>query len=190
MKLLVKSSVSNEEQVPCSEQKKRLFFALWLDDNVIQRIEQDVIKHFSNCQGRILETSNWHVTLAYFGASDLNTQACLEEKAEKIKSQPFELNLSKCGFWPRPKVAWFAPEEVPDVLKQLMNALQHAITPCGFKIEARDYFPHITLVRKAKNNPASFEVSPINMKVSKFCLVESKTHPQGAQYKVLRSWDL
>lgn len=182
--------MSNEEQLPCSEQKKRLFFAIWLDDNVVQNIKNDVIKHFSNCQGRILETNNWHITLAYFGASDIKTQTCLEEKAEKIKSQPFEISLSKCGFWPRPKVAWLAPEEIPDVLKQLTTDLQHAISPCGFKVETRDYLPHITLVRKAKCKPDSFEVSPVNMKVSKFCLVESKTYPQGAQYKVLKSWDL
>ena len=169
---------------------KRLFFALWPDEDVILNIKQHAIKHFLNCQGKILKKNNWHITLAYFGSSAAATQACLEEQAEKIKSQPFELNLTKCGFWPRPKIAWLASEEIPDVLKQLTNDLQHAITPCGFKVETREYFPHITLVRKAKCNPATFEVSPINMEVSKFCLVESKTYPEGAEYKVLKCWDL
>ena len=182
--------MSNKEQLLPSPQKKRLFFALWLDDKVVQRIKHHVIKHFLNCQGRILERNNWHITLAYFGASDINTQACLEEKAEKIKSQPFELNLSKCGFWPRPKVAWLAPEEIPEALKELISNLQHAIEPCGFEPEIREYNPHLTLVRKAKHQPAVSEVEPINWQVRQFCLVESKTYPEGAQYKVLRSWDL
>ena len=169
---------------------KRLFFALWIDDDVIQTINKHVIKHYLHCQGRILDKKNWHITLAYFGAADINTQACLEAQAEKVKSQPFELNLSQCGFWPKPKVAWLAPEEIPDALKQLTDELQHAIKPCGFKPETRDFQPHITLVRKAKYEPSLSEVTPINLKVSKFCLVESKTNPQGAEYKVLKSWDL
>lgn len=182
--------MSNKEQLLTSPQKKRIFFALWLDDEVVQRINQNVIKYFSNCQGRILEKNNWHITLAYFGASDINTQSCLEVKAGKVKSQPFELNLSKCGFWPQPKVAWLAPEEIPEALKELTSNLQHLIEPCGFKTEIREYQPHITLVRKAKQQPTVAEVDPISWQVRQFCLVESKTYPEGAQYKVLKSWDL
>lgn len=182
--------MSNEVQLLSAQQKKRLFFALWLDDSVVQKVKQDVIKHFSNCQGRILEANNWHITLSYFGAADASTQVCLEENAEKIKSQPFELNLSKCGFWPRPKVAWLAPEEIPEALNQLAYNLQHIIEPCGFKLDLREYHPHITLVRKAKHQPSVSEVEPINWQVRQFCLVESKTYPEGAQYKVLKSWDL
>ena len=66
---------------------KRLFFALWLDEEVVQNIQQYAIQNFLNCQGRILDKNNWHITLAYFGASDANTQSCLEEQAEKIISQ-------------------------------------------------------------------------------------------------------
>ena len=188
--------MSNKEEQPSlapsstSSTSKRLFFALWPDDDVIQNIKQSVIKHFLNCHGKTLKKNNWHITLAYFGAADASTQICLEKQAEKIKSQPFELNLSKCGFWPRPKVAWLAPEEIPEALKQLTHELQHVIQPCGFKPEIREYQPHITLVRKAIHQVAVSEVEPINWQVTRFCLVESKAYPEGAQYKVLRSWDL
>lgn len=173
-----------------TNEDKRLFFALWLDDDVIKNIHKQAIKHFINCQGRILANTNWHITLAYFGSADAQTQVCLEEQADKIKSQPFELNLSKCGFWPRPKVTWLAPEKIPEELKQLTNDIQHAIIPCGFKLDTREYQPHITLVRKAKHEPSLTEIPRINLKVSKFCLVESITSSEGAQYQVLRSWDL
>ncbi len=179
-----------KEQLPSSDQSKRLFFALWLDDNVVQKINQHVLKYFFDCQGRILEKNNWHITLAYFGAAAANTQDCLEEQAEKIKSQPFELNLSTCGFWHRPKVAWLAPIEIPAAFKQLTHELQNVIQPCGFKPEIREHQPHITLVRKAKQEPAISEVEPVNWQVKQFCLAESKTYPGGAQYKVLKSWDL
>lgn len=179
-----------EEASTTSSANKRLFFALWLDESAIQNIQQSAIQNFLNCQGRILDKKNWHITLAYFGASDAKTQACLEEQAEKIISQPFELIFSKCGFWPRPKVAWLAPKEIPDTLKQLTDDLQQIIIPCGFKPEQREFQPHITLVRKAKYEPSLSEITAINMNVSKFCLVESKTQPEGAKYSILKSWDL
>lgn len=169
---------------------KRLFFALWPDEQVIQNINQHAIKYFADCQGRMLKKSNWHITLAYFGATDNNTQICLQEKAEQVKSQPFEVNLSKCGFWPRPQVAWLAPEETPVALKELAHSLQHIIQPCGFKPETREYQPHITLVRKAKVAPAISDIAPINWQVTRFCMVESKTHAEGPEYQVLKSWDL
>lgn len=168
---------------------KRLFFALWPDDGVVQKIKQHALKQFLGCQGKILKKSNWHITLAYFGASDATTQVCLEEQVKTITCQPFQLSLSKCGYWSRPKAAWLAPTEVPDELIQLASDLQQAIIPCGFKPEMREYLPHITLVRKAKSNPAVSEISPIEMSVTKFCLVESKTYPEGTEYKVLKSWD-
>jgi len=170
--------------------KKRLFFALWLDDDVVNKIQKHVVKHFLNCQGRFIENNNWHITLAYFGAADETTQACLEEQAKKIKSQPFTLNLSMCGFWPKPKAAWLAPDKIPEALKELTHDLQHAIEPCGFKAETIDFQPHITLVRKAKQQPTVSEVEPISLQVTRFFLAESKTYPQGAQYTVLKSWDL
>ena len=179
------NTVSHQVTTPT----KRLFFALWPEEEVVKKIKRHALKHFLDCQGRTLKYSNWHITLAYFGASDSETQSCLEAKAATIKSTPFELNLSKCGFWSHPQVAWLAPNDIPDVLKQLVYDLQQAIIPCGFKPDARDYNPHVTIVRKAKTFPAVTEIKPINMKVTKFCLVESKTFPEGAEYQVLKSWD-
>jgi 2'-5' RNA ligase len=192
MTWLSKLSQSNTEQSAFPHKKKRLFFALWLNDEVIKKIQQEVIKHFLYCQGNILEAHNWHLTLAYFGTADPATQACLEEQADKIQSQPFALNLSQCGLWPAPKVAWLAPAEVPETLNALTHELQHFIQPCGFKAETRAFQPHITLVRKAKQPAAVERIAAINWQVSQFCLVESTSGlpGKGAQYTVLRRWDL
>jgi len=172
-----------------SNKTKRLFLALWPDEQVVRKINQHAIKYFSACRGRILHKKNWHITLAYFGASDSDTQTCIEEQAEKIKAQPFELSLSECGYWKKPAVAWLAPSSIPDALKQLANDVQQNLVPCGYEAEDRDYRPHITLVRKAKRVPSTSEIQPIPWYVEKFCLVESITSPEGANYQVLKSWD-
>ncbi|MCW9030778.1 MAG: RNA 2',3'-cyclic phosphodiesterase, partial [Gammaproteobacteria bacterium] len=127
--------------------------------------------------------------LAYFGAADVDTLKCLEQHTEKIKAQTFELSLSVCGYWKKPAVAWLAPISIPEALKQLARDVQQSIIPCGYKPELRDYQPHVTLVRKAKQIPSVSEIQAIQWVVNKFCLVESITSAQGAHYQVLKSWD-
>ncbi|MDH5601389.1 MAG: RNA 2',3'-cyclic phosphodiesterase, partial [Gammaproteobacteria bacterium] len=106
-----------------------------------------------------------------------------------IKAQAFDLNLSKCGFWKKPAVAWLAPATIPGELKHLAAQVQQSLIPCGFQPDSRDYQPHVTLVRKAKQVPALDEIQPIPWQVDKFCLVESVTSKEGANYQVLKSWD-
>ena len=168
---------------------KRLFFALWPDEFVLKKINRDAVPHFNNCQGHLLKPHNWHITLAYFGAADETMQQCLEQQAAKIKIESFELRLNQAGYWPKVKVAWLAPINIPDVLSRLANELQSVIIPCGYKAENRVYQPHLTLMRKAKEAPATAEISTIKMLVNKFCLVESLSTTAGVEYKILKHWD-
>lgn len=168
---------------------KRLFFALWPDENVVRKINQHAIKYFSVCQGRLLKKSNWHITLAYFGNADRKTQYCLEQQADKIKVESFKLSLGKCGYWKKPAVAWLVPSDIPKELQQLVVELQQNLTHCGYKPEERDYQPHVTLVRKAKQPPSIDEIEAIPWIVNKFCLVESITGEGSAVYTVLKEWE-
>jgi 2'-5' RNA ligase len=168
---------------------KRLFLALWPDEQVVRKIHQHAIKQFSVCKGRVLDKKNWHITLAYFGAANADTQQCIETQAKKIKSHPFDLSLMQCGYWKKPAVAWLAPTTIPEELKQLAADVQQNLVPCGYQPDTRDYQPHITLVRKAKQLPAVNEIQAISWHVDKFCLVESVSSEKGANYQVLKSWD-
>ena len=150
---------------------------------MVRKIHQHAIKHFAACKGRILDKNNWHITLAYFGAANVDQQRCIETQAEKITSQPFDLDLTSCGYWKKPQVAWLAPLTIPAELKQLAYQVQNNLVPCGFEPEKRDYKPHITLVRKAKQLPAVKEIQAIEWHVDKFCLVESVTAEKGAVYQ-------
>lgn len=167
---------------------QRLFFALWPQPAVMETIQHEVIPEFKSCQGRITDAANWHITLAFFGNADNQTRQCLEQKAEQVRAQPFELDLSQCGFWKKPRVAWLAPNDVPEQLQNLVNDLQDAILPCGFEPEDRPYRPHVTLVRKAKRRPEVSEVKAINWEVKSFCLVESVSTPHGVKYQVLKEF--
>ena len=169
---------------------KRLFFALWPDDEVVRKIHQHAIRHFEVCDGRILDKQNWHITLAYFGAANADQQRCIQTQAEKISSPCFDIDLTTCGYWKKPAVAWLAPEDIPGTFSQLASKVQHNLIPCGFEPEQRAFQPHITLVRKAKQSPAVKEIQGIPWHVDSFCLVESVTGQKGATYTVLKRWDL
>ncbi len=169
-------------------QTRRLFLALWPTPEVVAQIQQQAVKHFKACHGRILKPHNWHITLAYFGASDTTTRQCLERQVQTIQATPFQLLLTQCGFWKKPAVGWLAPESVPPALDKLAADIQQVIVPCGYRPEERPYRPHITLVRKAKRFPDTENIAPIHWAVDKFCLVESKTLPGGAEYIVLEEY--
>lgn len=181
--------LANENSQKLSD-TKRLFFAIWPEYDVVQKIKDHALKHFMNCEGRILEQHNWHITLAYFGNANPETRLCLEQQAEKIQSQPFQLDLQRLGFWKRPKVAWLAPLNIPDALKQLVFDLQQNLIDCGYEPDKRDYKPHLTLVKKAKQPPVTHEIEPILWQVDTFCLVESKTYATGAEYRVIKRWNI
>lgn len=181
--------MNEQKSAHIQEQKKRLFFALWPDDVEVRLLKESIFSYLESCAGRILEQRNWHITLAYFGEADAETQRCLEQQADAIEAYPFELDLLTLGFWSQAKVAWLAPEEVPVEMKTLVSALQRALVPCGYTPETREYQPHITLVRKAKQAPGIKEITPIKMKVRQFCLVESRTSEHGAEYYILKRWD-
>lgn len=168
---------------------KRLFLALWPDESIVRLINQHAIKYFSDCQGRILQKTNWHITLAFFGAANAETQMCIENQVGKVKAKSFELSLSKCGFWKKPRVAWLAPSVIPDELQKLALGIQQNLIACGYKTEDRDYQPHITLVRKAKQMPSITTIQSLPWLVSSFSLVESISEPEGIRYSVLKRWD-
>lgn len=175
---------------PEQAQSKRLFIALWPGEEVTRKIKQHALKHFSECKGRVLDKHNWHITLAYFGAADSNTQECIESQLSNIKAHEFELALSVCGYWKKPAVAWLAPNSIPEALKSLAFDVQQSLIACGYQPEQRDYKPHVTLVRKARTSPAVSEIQEINWTVKSFSLVESKISVGGAQYKVIKSWNV
>ena len=182
--------MSTNDNIQKTSESRRLFFALWPDKDVIQKIKHHALKHVIDCQGRILEQHNWHITLAYFGSSDSETHLCLEQQAENIQSHPFQFDLQSLGFWKKPKVAWLAPLNVPDVLKQLAFDIQQNLIHCGYEPEKRDYLPHVTLVKNAKTVPAVLNIDPIPWQVDSFCLVESKTSATGAEYRVIKTWNI
>lgn len=181
--------------MPTSEREhdspaERLFFALWPDDALRQQLTQCRDTLAAHRDGRPVPAENLHLTLAFLGRTDARQRACVEAMADAIHCPPFELRLNRSGYWPRPRVLWIAPAEMPEALTSLAMALHTAAEGCGLKLDARPYRAHITLMRKLVRPPQDADCPPLDWPVDRFVLVRSSTFPQGVKYEVVREWVL
>ena len=167
---------------------KRLFFALWPDDETRKRIDRF---NRSITSGRLkkLKRDNLHITLVFLGNVDAESEAMIRQSAENISVQSFVIHFDQLVFWRKPRILCLSAEKHDPQLLMLVDALKSAVELCGFKTEERPYQPHITLARKAVR-PVEVEVQPIAWRAQSFCLVESCSTPDGVHYQVLQSWDL
>jgi len=177
--------------LPNKSQHARLFFALWPNEGLVEQISSAVQKPLIDVDARRVPKSNYHITLVFYGSASAEQRLCLENAASKIRGKSFALELNRLGYWPKPKVNWLAPTEIPDALTQLQSKLSASlVSGCDYQAEQRPYRPHLTLTRKSKQKTGETGIDPIQWQVNRFVLVQSITRPEGAEYRVIKEWPL
>lgn len=169
--------------------RQRLFFALWPPPELSGPLEA-LAREYGPPRARRVPGDNLHITLAFVGAVDAATRACLERAATNLRGASFGLTLDRIGAWPGPRILWLAPSAPPPALLRLAADLEQALLPCGYHPEARPYLPHVTLARKLAGACATLAVPPLRWPVRDFVLAESLTGSAGARYQVLARWPL
>jgi 2'-5' RNA ligase len=66
--------------------------------------------------------------------------------------------------------------------------LRQALKERGFRVDSRQFQPHVTLARKVGTAPAPAAVAPVAWPVDELALVESETTPNGSRYTPLARW--
>ncbi len=167
----------------------RLFFALWPDEVTRAELAKllDVIPRH---RGKPVAVQNLHITLAFIGNVDEAMKQCLQERAEKVNSEPFSMTMTRLGYFRRAKVTWLGPETCPLPLQSLVECLNTELEACGHRPDKRPFSPHLTLFRKSKPVKFDSKIVPLHWQINRFCLVQSNTLPQGAEYRVLRDYPL
>lgn len=170
---------------------KRLFFALWPDEALRQKLYALGGELLGDNRGRRLPAENLHQTLAFLGYVNAERQACLEREASEIQSPAFTLMLDHAGFWPRKGILWVGGT-LPEELLALVRALQSGLVACGLEPETRPFQIHLTLARNMRRLrlERNHAIEPLAWPVRQFALVASQTLPEGARYEVLRTWPL
>ncbi len=166
-------------------EQQRLFFALWPDDSVRQRIAAAGSRATAAAGGRPVRPENYHLTLAFLGNVPTEQIPALVRVAQRVRLQPFTLTLDRTGYWPRPRVAWLRPATCPTELQQLVDDLWAGLAPLGYQPDSRSFKAHVSLVRKVPGGLGSVLDEPIAWHVDDFVLVRSVTLPTGPVYTVL-----
>ncbi|SCZ49676.1 RNA 2',3'-cyclic phosphodiesterase [Thiohalomonas denitrificans] len=170
--------------------RQRLFFALWPEAAVQQRIAYWAEQCAKSCGGKRVPDENMHLTLVFLGGVTPEQRGCLEAVADEVTVTSFDLTLDRIGYWSRSRTLWLSTSNTSPELLELAMALRAAMSLCGLKVEERPFRTHLTLRRRAHRGPRFREINPIVWHATDFALVASETHPEGARYQVLRRWRL
>jgi 2'-5' RNA ligase len=169
---------------------QRLFFALWPDPALQQRLAQAAAALLPHDAGRRVREENLHCTLVFLGAVEAAQRLCLEDAASLVRAEPFTLMLDRLGYFRRPQVAWLGCTTIPAALQALVAGLSYGAASCGFPPEQRPYAVHLTVARKLRRDPGRLPLMPIAWSVRQFALMESVSEPDGVHYRPLRFWEL
>ena len=168
--------------------KKRLFFALWPDDEVREQIAADAGRTIERSDGRTVPPSNYHITLTFLGSVTASSLPDIVAAARNVRFLPCEIVLDHTGYWPRSRVAWLAPADYPLVLNALVDDLWNKLADLGFRAESRRYRPHVSLCRDVSGGLKMRLKTPVVWPVSAFALVESNLSDKGPVYTVLEQF--
>ncbi len=167
----------------------RLFFALWPNEEVRKELAQ-ISHQFKDETLRLTKISNMHITLVFLGEISEDNQQALEKSVSQITVDPFDIELTRVGFWKKPQILWIGTTHIPKELQQLVKSIKKCVKQQGLKIDQREYKPHVTIARKVKQIIVPKETFRIQWHVNSFALVISKSTESGVDYQVLQEWPL
>jgi RNA 2',3'-cyclic 3'-phosphodiesterase len=139
--------------------------------------------------GRPTSVFQWHLTLQFLG--DVELQSVIVA-LEGFEVRGGRVRLGGAGAFPsarRGRVLWIGVAEGTRVLARLANGVAECLAPLGFEPEAREFVPHVTLVRCA--NPtdlrapiAALGATPIAdaWNVDAITVYESQLRDDGPRY--------
>jgi 2'-5' RNA ligase len=136
----------------------RAFIALDLASETLQRLEEvnrQLKQRLPGPAVRWVAVKNIHLTLKFLGdVSEANLPVLYEIlRKEADKQTSFEIRVGGLGAFPsvnRPRVIWVGVQ-APSELATLQHMLDVETTRVGYASEERDFSPHLTLGRIARN---------------------------------------
>lgn len=182
----------------------RAFIAIDLDPGLKSAVG-DLIRRLQATRADVRWTRNdgFHLTLKFLGEIDESRAGQVAEALEDVarRHKSFGLRLEGTGAFPTessPRVLWVGVTADPG-LAELRDDLERAFEVAGFAREERPFKPHLTLGRvkgRARLDRAMVELEAHRrddfggMIVGKVALFESRLHPQGAEYRIVKEVEL
>jgi len=159
----------------------RLFYALWPDDAVRERLAALQ----AHVRGKPTRYDNLHITLAFLGEQSEDLLPELRTLLELLPRDPVDLVLDRMGYFPRNRIAWAGMHDLPLPLRDLHGALTGLLERHDIAFDRGARFrPHVTLARDA-DPPPDIDFEPIPWAARRIVLVQSSMQGDGVRYRVL-----
>lgn len=163
--------------------RHRLFYALWPDALVAERLEGLQ----AGVAGKKTQRQDFHLTLAFLGEQPAQALPVLESVLNRLSSPDMTLVLDRYGCFKRLDLLWAGMSSVPQALFDLQLSLSMALRASGIAFKQETAFrPHITLARKVKTMPET-DFSPIVWSAYSLVLARSESMPGEGRYRILAS---
>ena len=170
------------------EPQLRLFFAVWPGPELAERLARWANQAAEATRGRVALTENIHLTLAFLGEIAESRLADVLAAARRVRAHGCNMRLDEARYWRHNRIVWVGTRETPAPLAALAADLQRELEAEGFRLDARPFQVHITLIRKA-HAPRELPELPappaLDWPVREFVLVRSNLERDGARYEVL-----
>jgi len=167
----------------------RIFFALWPDNDTRSSL-CTITQQFKDEKFRLVKKSNLHITLEFLGEVSEDVLQQLVEKSNCIQAEPFEIELTRIGWWRKPGVLWIGTHHSPEQLIHLVESIKQIVEQQGLETDKRSYEPHVTIARKVKQLQLPKQTFDIRWQVNSFALVVSESTNSGVEYHVIHEWPL
>jgi len=165
----------------------RLFFALWPSSEAARALGDWAREVQRTAGGRATRDETIHLTLAFLGDADPEKAIAA---ARAVRGEAFELPMDTARYWPRQRIVWAGPGEMPGALERLAKQLSARLAAAGFVLEERPFAAHVTLLRKA-GKPAVLAALPeVRWRADEFLLVRSTPSTLGSRYEPVSRFPL
>jgi RNA 2',3'-cyclic 3'-phosphodiesterase len=172
------------------EAELRLYYALWPDRAVAERLLEHAAILQAAVGGRITRLESVHLTLAFLGDVAEARVTELLSPPSTIAVERFVLDIDEMGVWRHNGIGWVAPSVTPVALADLYARLSVWLESIGFALEKRAFKAHVTLLRKGTGNVGTASIETIRWPVNEYVLVQSIPGEAGTRYEILGRFPL
>jgi 2'-5' RNA ligase len=183
----------------------RAFIAIELPPSIVTQLDEIEARLKSQVPAdtvRWVKADSIHLTLKFLGQVPSDQLGLITSSLRNaVAPHPsFMLEVADAGCFPnlhRPRVVWIGVKEEENRLHALQRAVDNAIAPLGYPSEQRDFTPHLTLGRLARDvrqvdQRIIGEVvqgarvgSLGRWEVKQVALIKSDLRSNGAEYTIL-----
>ncbi|MBQ3405589.1 MAG: RNA 2',3'-cyclic phosphodiesterase [Oscillospiraceae bacterium] len=176
----------------------RLFIAINFSESVKDKLMDNVGQLRKNClSGSFTKRDKMHLTLVFLGEQDSSDVPVIRRIIDSAADTQFDLDIGGLGRFKHREgdIYWLAVTDNGELIK-LQSRLAEGLGLAGFKLEKREYRPHITLGRRVKPAPG-FDVGhlksstpPVHAHVHRVSLMSSERRDGGYVYRELYGREL